>query len=830
MKKFTRIASLLLAVLMVLAGFAGCGKTETEDKESEYIYTPEYFDFGDEEISNITAMTAVGGKIYAMVYMNTGKTLEGSDTDENGTVNTYSFPEQKNFIFEIDTASGEKKKLEGFDDPSSGENNASADPAVDKYSSIVNMFETADGKLAVVRQQNISEYNLPNGFDETKDNKWNYISKSTVSITADILDENGAVASTVNIMTKDFNPNESYFGLRAVVSDKDGNWYVQHTDGISVLSPDGKALFEIKSENGGGESIVRTSEGKIASLDWNSGIKVKTVDAAKKAFTDGVALSQQFFVNQLFTGDGKYSFFGTDQNGIVGVNIKDGSTERVLNWLDSDISPDYIQNAAAMENGDFVIYSRDWSSDKSEIIRLVKTKNENSGKKQTITMAVNYLDSETRNLVSEFNKKNTKYRIKVKDYSQYGTADAYDAGITKLNTEIIAGKAPDIIAVDSTMPVTQYATKGILEDLTPYIERDIGKDALVEDFFKTLRDDNGKLYEVYPSFSLQTLVGLKKYVGDGENWDFDAMWAAYEKLPEGASLFSKYFTRSSAMYMFLYSNMDRFVNWETGECSFDNEEFIKLLETVKAFPSDEEAETDDRDEEQRESSEDRMLAGKQLLNSAVIMDLVDFRASTFYAFGKEEISFVGYPGKRSAFLSYGTGYAISSKSEHKDAAWEFISQVLTADYQKGQNKYGYYNGIPTNKEVFEDMMKKESTPNFGEDGVTTSVMGGETGGGSGEKREPFYTGAVNAEGVHEIPMISYYGSNNVEIPVYAMTDYEKEVILGLIKGTETFMRYDTSLSGIINEEVQPFFKGEKSAADAAKMIQSRATIYVNEQK
>ena len=142
MKKFTRIASLLLAVLMALAGFAGCGKTETEDNDSEYIYTPEYFDFGDEEISDITAMTAVGGKIYAMVYMNTGKTLEGSDTDENGTVNTYSFPEQKNFIFEIDTASGEKKKLEGFDDPSSGDNNASADPAVDKYSSIVNMHST----------------------------------------------------------------------------------------------------------------------------------------------------------------------------------------------------------------------------------------------------------------------------------------------------------------------------------------------------------------------------------------------------------------------------------------------------------------------------------------------------------------------------------------------------------------------------------------------------------------------------------------------------------------------------------------------------------------
>ena len=63
-----------------------------------------------------------------------------------------------------------------------------------------------------------------------------------------------------------------------------------------------------------------------------------------------------------------------------------------------------------------------------------------------------------------------------------------------------------------------------------------------------------------------------------------------------------------------------------------------------------------------------------------------------------------------------------------------------------------------------------------------------------------------------------------------MTEQEKEVVLDLLKNTTTFMRYDSSLSDIINEEIQPFFKGEKSAADAAKMIQSRATIYVNEQK
>ena len=141
------------------------------------------------------------------------------------------------------------------------------------------------------------------------------------------------------------------------------------------------------------------------------------------------------------------------------------------------------------------------------------------------------------------------------------------------------------------------------------------------------------------------------------------------------------------------------------------------------------------------------------------------------------------------------------------------------------------------------MITKEATPEFHPDysGSSEEVVYGENGaeasvgeGGSDTetgKKTVFYEGATNAEGVHETPKTTaYFGNDDEGIDVYAMTDYEKEIILDLIKNTKVFMRYDTSLSDIINEEIQPFFKGEKSAAEAAKMIQSRAGIYINEQR
>ena len=837
MKKITKFSALLLAVLMALTSFAGCNKAKTdEDTGDKYIYPATYFDlsdFGDN--ATVNQVTSVGEKAYMLVTMPTGETITNTYKDENGEDVEYSSDVYKNCLYELDLSTGEKKKLDGFVDLTSGYDTTTDDPAVRGYASINNMLETSDGKLAVVRTGETTTYNVPAGFNPETDNIWQYSSKTKLDVYIDVLDETGAVANTVTALSKEYSQDESYYGIRGVVCDKDGNWYINTTDGMEVYNADfSQKLFEETGDNNI-NNVVRTANGDIAAVLWDESgnFNVKTFDTAKKAFSEGKKLSMStVYFNETFTGNSDYDFFGSDESGILGVNAKDGTVTRVLSWLDSDLSPDNIGHVAAMENGDFLVYNQNWETNSSELIRLVKTENDPSKEKKIITLATLNMDSEMRTLISDFNKNSSEYRIKVTDYSEYNTGDDYTAGITKLNTEIIAGRVPDIIAVGYFMPIDQYAAKGILEDLTPYIERDLGKDALVEDFFKTLRDDNGKLYEAYSAFTMQTLVGLRSVVGDEADWSFKKLQEAFDTLPEGASIVGDYYSRSSALYMFLYSNMDKFVNWETGKCTFDSQDFIDLLETVKTFPADEDINYDDG-ETAYVSDQVKVLTGKQLLSMANAYSLTDFRANTFYAYGKDDISFVGYPGTGAAFSAVGMGYAISAKSENKEAAWQFVSRILTEDYQNGQNKYGYYNGFPTNEAVFDKMMKAEATPTFGETVFSSTYVVGNNGtssdGGLGE-REPYYSGATNDKGVHEQPKTTYGFGGDFTVEVYAMTEQEKEVVLDLLKNTTAFMRYDTSLSDIINEEIQPFFKGEKSAADAAKMIQSRATIYVNEQK
>jgi hypothetical protein len=65
----------------------------------------------------------------------------------------------------------------------------------------------------------------------------------------------------------------------------------------------------------------------------------------------------------------------------------------------------------------------------------------------------------------------------------------------------------------------------------------------------------------------------------------------------------------------------------------------------------------------------------------------------------------------------------------------------------------------------------------------------------------------------------------------AATQEEIDEIKALIASAEKVSENaDQQIINIITEETEPFFKGQKSAADVAGVIQNRVQIYVNENK
>ena len=66
--------------------------------------------------------------------------------------------------------------------------------------------------------------------------------------------------------------------------------------------------------------------------------------------------------------------------------------------------------------------------------------------------------------------------------------------------------------------------------------------------------------------------------------------------------------------------------------------------------------------------------------------------------------------------------------------------------------------------------------------------------------------------------------------IYAMTQEQADQLRALIDSVDSVMDQNSAIFDIVNEQAAAFFAGQKSAEEVARLIQSRASIYVNEQR
>ena len=66
--------------------------------------------------------------------------------------------------------------------------------------------------------------------------------------------------------------------------------------------------------------------------------------------------------------------------------------------------------------------------------------------------------------------------------------------------------------------------------------------------------------------------------------------------------------------------------------------------------------------------------------------------------------------------------------------------------------------------------------------------------------------------------------------VYNLEPEQVQQIRDLIESTTKVADYNQEILDIVSEQAAPFFAGQKSAEEVARLVQSKANIYVNEQR
>lgn len=182
----------------------------------------------------------------------------------------------------------------------------------------------------------------------------------------------------------------------------------------------------------------------------------------------------------------------------------------------------------------------------------------------------NGLDSLVREAIREWNVQNPGCPIEVVDYSVYGTQDS-SLSAAKLLADMVAGDIPDIYdfslsSIDTIPSSAQFARRGLLEDLYPYIDNDpeLSREDFIPGVMSAMEIDGG-LYELVPSFSLVTTFASSRVLGYNAELtykDLNFMAANSEYFD---SVFDKYRGRMWLLGNILDASGSKLVDWTKGE-------------------------------------------------------------------------------------------------------------------------------------------------------------------------------------------------------------------------------------------------------------------------
>ena len=386
--------------------------------------------------------------------------------------------------------------------------------------------------------------------------------------------------------------------------------------------------------------------------------------------------------------------------------------------------------------------------------------------------------------VTAFNNSNPDYYVEIITCPEGVSAQDYWARET---LEIMAGNGPDIFTKNQQSTFMTYVNKGVIEDLAPYIERDIQTEKYLPESLYAY-EYNGKVYGIESDFTLSLLVGSKEIFGDATGWTLEEAMEIMEQSPELLA-FDNMGTPGYILKRLLsYGNVA--IN--------DYDTIRSCMEFDKMYSKDLPADTP-------AIPGQTILVAQELIKSPIAW--ADMEA--LYA---QELTPIGFINEQQeGILHESTSWSINAASENKEGAWAFLKFLLSEEYQRQKIKDYQSFGFSPLKSLVEEQLEFYSKPL-----VTTSYVDPDTG------ETVIYT---QAHSLSRAMCSPYSGASEIE----CMSEDQLQMIETLIKRSKVnCFSWDEIGRKIISEEAQVYFNDGCTLDTAMKNIESRIELYMSE--
>ncbi len=151
-------------------------------------------------------------------------------------------------------------------------------------------------------------------------------------------------------------------------------------------------------------------------------------------------------------------------------------------------------------------------------------------------------------------------------------------------------------------------------------------------------------------------------------------------------------------------------------------------------------------------------------------------------------------GVNCSILTPNARFAVSAQTKYPEECWKLIRQLYLDEYQDSI-EYDF----PIRKDKFDALAKKSM------------------------EKESW----VDDDGVKHYEE-EYYWIGDTQIEVKPLSQQDVDTVKEFVESHPLTYSPNQEVSNIVNEEATAYFKGQKTAQEVAEIIQSRVSIFVNE--
>jgi multiple sugar transport system substrate-binding protein len=369
--------------------------------------------------------------------------------------------------------------------------------------------------------------------------------------------------------------------------------------------------------------------------------------------------------------------------------------------------------------------------------------------------------------------------------------------VDTISTEMASGKGSDLL-LTNYLPYKKYADKHLLANMDELMKNDpsFDRNNYYMNVFDAMKYKDG--YYALPTSVQYTNIwmGNSAILGNGKVDDSKWSWQDFVNqvqplIPAGGSALNNV-TIDDLLGMMLNPGIGRFIDTANKKATFDSPEFINLLDLAKSMIDTKIVSTD-------------VGAGEGLSlfsNQGFFRYLDDLATQPQTIFDGKGALYKApsiIPDKGYSYRS-NFSLAINDKSKNKQEAWEFIKFALSDEIQTNRAM----RGMPVSKSAFHQLQTALKDPNYFAKGGKTTVGGQVKSGGK--------EGSVNGK----------------EVTLKPPTAEEVDRLETFMTGINSVQETDNKLESLVYDELAPFLSGQKSAAEAAKAVQSKVNTYLNE--